>query len=144
MTAVRVRDCMTAKVLTLDAGKRMIVVQEMMGWAHIRHIPVIEQGRRVVGIVSHRDLLHAAMSSAAVAPTVERKRYLGTIPLASVMRRDVQTIHPDASIQEAAVLMRDGKIGCLPVVADGKLVGIISEYDLLGVVAALPAEVTLR
>lgn len=134
----RVRDCMTKNVLTLDAGKRLIVVQEMMSWAHIRHIPVIEKGRRVVGIVSHRDLLHAAMSSAAVAPTVERRHYLGTIPLATVMRTDVQTIGPDASIQEAAVKMRESKIGCLPVVDGGKLVGIISEYDLLGVVAGMP------
>jgi len=137
MTA-RVRDHMTTKVLTLDAGKRLIVVQEMMGWAHIRHIPVIEKGRRVVGIVSHRDLLHAAMSSTAVAATVERRQYLGMIPLANVMRTDVQTIGPDASIQEAALRMREGKIGCLPVVENDKLIGIISEYDLLGIVAALP------
>jgi CBS domain-containing membrane protein len=135
---VRVRDCMTAKVLTLLVDKKLIVVQEMMGFAHIRHIPVVDKGRRVVGIVSHRDLMHAALSSVAAAPAAERRQYLATVSIASVMLTDVQTIGPDAPIQEAAERMRATKIGCLPVVEDGVLVGIISEYDLLGIVAAMP------
>ncbi|HEY6854476.1 MAG TPA: CBS domain-containing protein [Gemmatimonadales bacterium] len=135
---MRVRDCMTARVVTLEIDKKLIVVQETMGFAHIRHIPVVDKGRRVVGVISHRDLLHAAISSVAAALPIERRQHLWAIPIADVMRTDVQTIGPDASIQEAAVKMRAGKIGCLPVVEGGKLVGIISEYDLLGFVAGMP------
>ncbi len=134
-----VRDLMTTKVLTLQDDNKMIVVQEIMGWAHIRHIPVLDRHRHVVGIVSHRDLLHAAISSVAAATPIERRQHLWAIRLSDVMHPDVQTIAPDATIQEAAARMRAGKIGCLPVVERGELVGIISEYDLLGTVVALPA-----
>jgi CBS domain-containing membrane protein len=137
--SARVRDLMTTKVLTLQNDNKMIVVQQVMGWAHIRHIPVLDAQRHVVGIVSHRDLLHAAVSSVAAATPIERRQHLWAIRLADVMQTDVRTIAPDATIQAAAALMRDGKIGCLPVVEGGQLVGIISEYDLLGVVVALPA-----
>jgi CBS domain-containing membrane protein len=139
MSSARVRDLMTTKVLTLQNDNKMIVVQQVMGWAHIRHIPVLDAQRHVVGIVSHRDLLHAAVSSVAAATPIERRQHLWAIRLADVMQTDVRTIAPDATIQEAAALMRAGKIGCLPVVEGGQLVGIISEYDLLGVVVALPA-----
>jgi CBS domain-containing protein len=134
-----VRDLMTTKVLTLQDDNKMIVVQEIMGWAHVRHIPVVDREHRVVGIVSHRDLLHAAISSVAAATPIERRQHLWAIRLSAVMQTQVQTIAPDATIQEAAARMRAGKIGCLPVVEMGELVGIISEYDLLGVVVALPA-----
>jgi CBS domain-containing membrane protein len=135
---VRVRDCMTAKVLTLEIDKKLIVVQETMGFAHIRHIPVVDKNHRVVGIISHRDLLHAAISSVAAAAPIERRQHLWAIRIADVMRTDVQTIGPDATVQEAATKMRATKIGCLPVVDGGKLVGIVSEYDLLGIVAGMP------
>jgi len=129
-----VRDCMTTKVFTLRFDKKLIVVQEMMGWARIRHIPVVNASGGVVGIVSHRDLLHAAISAVADVNKMDRDQHLATIPIVKVMKTDVQTIGPDASLQEAAARMREHKIGCLPVVEDDKLVGIISEYDLLGVV----------
>lgn len=141
--AVYVRDCMTTKVLTLESDKKLVVVQEMMGFAHIRHIPVVDKNKRLVGVISHRDLLHAAMSSVAAAAPIERRQHLWAIPLADVMRTDVQTIGPDATVQEAALRMRETKIGCLPVVDGGRVVGIISEYDLLGIVAALPEAVAV-
>ena len=134
-----VRELMTTKVLTLQDHNKMIVVQEVMGWAHIRHIPVLDAQHHVVGIVSHRDLLNAAISSVSEVTPIERRQHLWAIRLSAVMETEVQTIAPDATIQEAAARMRAGKIGCLPVVEAGRLVGIISEYDLLGVVVALPA-----
>jgi CBS-domain-containing membrane protein len=131
---MRVRDCMTAKVFTVRLDKKLIVVQEMMGWARIRHIPVVDGTGGVVGIISHRDLLHAAISAVAEASKVDRDQHLATIAITMVMKTGVQTIGPDATIQEAAKRMREKKIGCLPVVEGNKLVGIISEYDLLGFV----------
>ncbi|HYL21993.1 MAG TPA: CBS domain-containing protein [Gemmatimonadales bacterium] len=122
---------MTSRVFVLHLDKKLIAVQEIMRWAQIRHIPVVDRAGALVGVISHRDLLHAAVSAVANVSTPERNRHLATIPISSVMRTDVQTIAPDAPIQEAARRMRERKIGCLPVVEGGKLVGIISEYDLL-------------
>ena len=139
MSAPRVADLMTRKVFSLRLDKRMIVVQEMMKWARIRHIPVVDADQRVVGIISHRDLLHAALSSVAPAPAAERRQHLAEIPIEHVMQCAVQTIGPDDSVQQAARMMRTDKIGCLPVVQDGRLVGIITAYDLLGVAEGAPA-----
>src|ERR1700693_2580885 len=132
-----VRDYMTAKVFTIRNDKKLIAVQEIMHWAHIRHIPVVDMENRIVGLISHRDVLHAAVSSVLTVSTPERRHHLGTIEIEAVMKKPVQTISPDAAVQQAAKQMRESKIGCLPVVADGKLAGIISEYDLLGIVEQL-------
>ncbi len=131
---MRVKDYMTSKVFTIRHDKKLIAVQEIMTWARIRHVPVVDQENRVVGMISHRDLLHATISSVAAVSTVERTLHLGTIRIDDVMKAPVQTIDLDAPVQQAAKLMRASKIGCLPVIADGKLSGIISEYDLLGIV----------
>ena len=64
----------------------------------------------------------------------ERQQHEWTIPVSAVMRTRVQTMTPDAPVQEAAQRMRSAKIGCLPVVSEGRLVGIITEHDLLRLV----------
>jgi CBS domain-containing membrane protein len=132
-----VRDYMTSQVFTVRFDKKLIAVREIMNWAHVRHVPVVNAAGGLVGIISHRDLLHAAISSVAAAPEIERSRQLGSVPLVQVMKTDVQTIGPDESIRKAASLMRKSKIGCLPVVEDDRLVGIVTEYDLLGIVESL-------
>jgi CBS domain-containing membrane protein len=132
-----VRDHMTSQVFMIHHDKRLIAVQEIMKWAHIRHVPVVDREKRLVGIISHRDLLHAAISSMDPVSEPQRKLHLGTVALDQVMKAPVQTISPDAPVQEAAKRMREGKIGCLPVIAGGHVVGIISEYDVLGIVEAL-------
>ena len=133
-----VRDCMTQKVSTLGADKKLFIASQIMDWAHIRHVPVVDPTGRVVGMVSHRDLLRASISSVeSRVANVERNQHLTGISVQEVMRTNVKTISPDASVQEAARLMREHKIGCLPVVAEQRLVGIITEHDLLRVVEQL-------
>jgi CBS domain-containing protein len=132
-----VRDCMTVQVFTIRSDKKLVAVREIMNWAHVRHVPVVDGHGKLIGIVSHRDLLHAAISSAAEVSEVERTRHLWKVAIEPIMRTDVQTIGPDDPVSKAALLMRCSKIGCLPVVADGRLVGIITEYDLLGIVEKL-------
>jgi CBS domain-containing protein len=134
---MQVRDYMTRQVFTVRNDKKMITVREIMNWAHVRHVPVVDAGGGLVGIISHRDLLHAAISSAAAISEVERTRFLWSVSIEQIMRTDVQTIDAEASVQKAATLMRRSKIGCLPVLADGRLAGIVSEYDLLGIVEKL-------
>jgi len=132
-----VREYMTTKVFTVRFDKKLIAVREIMTWAHIRHVPVVNASGGLVGLISHRDLLHAAISSVTAAPEVERVRHLADVPIVQVMKTDVQTIGPEDSIRNAALLMRQAKIGCLPVVANGKLVGIITGFDLVGIVEKL-------
>jgi len=132
-----VRDHMTKKVFTIRTDKMLVAVREIMHWAHVRHVPVVDPRGMLVGIISHRDLLHAAISSAADVSEVERTRHLWKVSIEPIMKKEIQTIGPDDSVQKAALLMRRSKIGCLPVVVDDKMVGIITEYDLLGIVEKL-------
>ena len=132
-----VRDYMTPQVFTIRFDKKLIAVRELMTWAHVRHVPVVNASGGLVGIISHRDLLHAAISSVIATPEVERTRHLSAVPIVQVMKTEVQTVGPEDSVRNAALLMRKSKIGCLPVVSAGKLVGILSEYDLLGIVEKL-------
>lgn len=133
-----VSDYMTHKVFTLRIDKKLIVAKDIMDWAHVRHVPVVNAAGEVVGIVSHRDLLAASLVSVNTKISeIERKRHLWTIPIETVMHAPVATIGPGATIQEAARLLRSSKIGCLPVVETRKLVGIITEHDVLRVVEEL-------
>lgn len=136
---MRVCDYMTRQVFTIRFDKKLFAVQEIMKWGQVRHIPVVDQEQRLIGMVSHRDLLHASISMISTRlAELERQQHLWQIPVRKVMQTDVRTIAPDASIQKAARLMRTQKIGCLPVVSNGRLVGLISEYDLLQIVEELP------
>ncbi|MEP6847735.1 MAG: CBS domain-containing protein [Acidobacteriota bacterium] len=129
---MNVSDYMTVKVFTLVAGKKLFIALDIMNWAHVRHVPVVDRAGRVVGLISHRDVLRASISAlSTTVANLERDQHLWTIPIESVMSKDVQTIAPDADVRQAAKLMRESKIGCLPVVENEKLVGIITEYDLL-------------
>lgn len=132
-----VRDYMTTKVFTVRFDKKAIAVQEIMTWGRLRHVPVVDARDRLVGIISHRDLLHAAIASVADVPAAERRLHLAQVPIVKAMQPNVTVIGPDASVQEAARMPRQAKFGCLPVVQNDKLVGIITEHDLLGIVENL-------
>jgi CBS domain-containing membrane protein len=132
-----VRDHMSTKVFTVRFDKKAIAVQEIMTWGRLRHVPVVDAHHQLVGIISHRDLLHAAVASVADVPAAERRLHLAQVPIVKVMQSNVTVIAPDASVQDAARMLRQAKFGCLPVVQDGKLIGIITEHDLLGIVENL-------
>jgi len=133
---MRVRDHMTTKVFTIRMDKKLLAVDEIMGWAHVRHVPVVDAQGKLAGLLSQRDVLRSTLSDLASTP-VDRRNQLGHVSLADVMRREVLTVGPGESVQAAARLMRQHKYGCLPVVEDGRVVGIITEHDLLEVVERL-------
>lgn len=127
---IRVADIMTSPVVTLGADQSLSLAESFMTLARVRHIPVLD-GQRVIGLVSHRDLLAAgagALSPSGAAATL-------SVPVRRIMRTAVWTIEPAASANTAARLLRDHKIGCLPVVEDGTLVGILTASDLLAVLS---------
>ena len=135
MTRLRVRDLMTGGVYAVDANDHLATVSDLMDAHNIRHAPVVEEGR-LVGLISHRDLLrHSLKGQVGVPPEMERGVQL-TVTAGEVMTRDIVTASPDQDIREAARLMLEGKFGCLPVVEDTRLVGILTESDFVRFLAA--------
>ncbi len=96
----------------------------------VRRFPVVDKGDRLVGIVAERDLLYASPSPATALSIYEIHYLLAKLTVAEVMKRDLITITEDTPVEDAARIMTDRKIGSLPVVRDGLLVGIITETDL--------------
>jgi acetoin utilization protein AcuB len=123
---------MSKDVHTVSPEDCLVDAYELMKIHRIRHIPVVESGR-LVGIVSDRDVRHA-MPARPPEKDLSEFTYGKTLcrtPISMAMTPDPRTIDPEAPIREAAEVICCDKIGALPVVADGKLVGIISAEDLL-------------
>lgn len=118
-----VRDIMTTAVITVTAEQTLEEVCTIMHERNIRHLPVLARGR-LVGVITDRDV-HGATSSLCLAPAVP-KGLVG-----EVMATPARTAHPLDSVEDSARVMRTLKIGCLPVLDDDALVGIITGIDLL-------------
>ncbi len=121
-----VKDSMTREVVTLSPEDTAKVALALCRERRIRHLPVLEEGG-LVGIVSDRDLR-------AAAPPLgdpDRAAALAEIRIGEVMARQVVTVAPDDPIEQAANTMRERRIGCLPVVESGELVGILTASDVM-------------
>lgn len=131
-----VSDLMQREVVTLEAADSLDLAEDIMRLGRIRHMPVVAEGR-LVGILSQRDLFRAAVSSVLKLQRSAEREWLAKIPVRDVMTAEVVTIGPGASLAEAVQLMLERRIGCLPVVEDGRLVGLLSESDCLRHLARL-------
>jgi len=125
-----VSEIMTSEFATLESNDHLDLVDDVMKLGRIRHMPVLEEGK-LVGIVSERDLLAASLSKALDFEKSERRTFLKAVDVSEVMTGDVISAAPDTPVREAARLMVRQRIGCLPVVEDGRPVGLITETDLL-------------
>jgi acetoin utilization protein AcuB len=123
---LQVRDSMTRNVVVLSPETTAAEALALCRERRIRHLPVLEDGR-LVGIVSDRDLRSAtpALGDPGRAAALEKIR------VSDVMARDVTTAHPDDPIEVAANCMREARIGCLPVVEEDRLVGILTSSDVM-------------
>jgi CBS-domain-containing membrane protein len=126
----RVRDLMSPKVAILAADDTLGIADEVMCMGRIRHLPVVDMGR-VVGVVSQRDLFRSALGTALALGIRQPEELMRTLAVRDVMSTPAVTIGPGAPIQDAARTMAEKKIGCLPVVEDEGLVGILTETDIL-------------
>src|SRR4030066_1058824 len=99
----------------------------------VRHLPVVDKNNMLIGIVTDRDIREAAPSDATLLSVQELNYLLGKLKVSALMtpKEKLITINPDTLIEEAAKLMRDHKIGCLPVLEGKKLYGIFTETDAL-------------
>lgn len=116
----RVRDLMTRRLVSARDHDTLAFASQILLWRGIRHLPVLDAKDQLVGMLSDRDLLRYVVEGPA-----------GALPLRDVMSVSVETIDPDAGVAEASARLAVGRIDALPVVRDGKLLGIISTSDIL-------------
>jgi len=129
---------MVTEVVTLRDYDLAITAEQVMGLRRLRHLPVIDENRRLVGLVTHRDLLRMSISSMQGGAWMENERLMSTVRAKAIMHENVQTTSPDTDLIEATRIIRQHKYGCLPVVEeDGTLVGIITEADFVRLIEAL-------
>ncbi len=121
---------MKTNVVTIPADDSLWVVKEIMEFGATRHLPVVRLGE-LVGVVSQRDLLRASLSNVMGLPADEQKVFLEGVKISEVMSAPPISIDRDGTVQQAARTMAQKKIGCLPVLEDGKLVGLVTETDVL-------------
>ena len=124
-----IKERMSSPVITVEPNLPIMDALELMKSKGIRRTPVMKDGK-LIGIISDKDLLNAAPSDATSLSVWELNYLLGKISVAEIMTKDVFTVTEDTPIEEAAYLMAAKKIGGLPVMSDGHLVGLITETDL--------------
>jgi acetoin utilization protein AcuB len=120
---------MVHPVITVAPDLPIVDAMDLMRREKIRHAPVVKNGE-LVGIVAYEDLTHASPSQATTLSIWELNYLLSKITVGEVMTRNVLTVHDDTPIEEAARIMADNKIGGLPVLRNGHIVGIITETNL--------------
>lgn len=132
-----IKDRMTRPPITAPPEMPMQEALKLMRERRIRRLPVVDKKGKLIGIVSDRDLLHASPSDATSLSVWELNYLLSKVTLKDVMTKNVITVTPETPVQEAARIMAEKKIGGLPVVQAGKVVGIITETDLFRVLLEL-------
>ncbi|HMT06520.1 MAG TPA: CBS domain-containing protein [Pyrinomonadaceae bacterium] len=120
-----VEQFMAVDLFTVRSEDILDLAANLMHWRHVRHVPVEDDAGRLLGIVSHRDLIRLLASG-----KIDRAK---PIIVRDVMITEMITIEPETSTLEALRIMREHNIGCLPVVKDGFLVGLVTAYDFLTV-----------
>ncbi len=127
---MQIRKLMQTDVVTLQADEPIISAVEATATERIRHLPVL-QGKKLVGIISLSDIHHATPSPLVEGSGEHYHKLLHETPVSRIMRRAPITASPDASLADVVRLLIDHKIGAVPIVEGGKLVGIVSELDVL-------------
>lgn len=131
MSKLCVHDIMTREVFTLRETDTLKTARSMMSLARIRHIPIVNERMEFQGLVTHRDILTATISRFADIDRQTQDEIDSGIPIVEIMRTDVTSVSPDLPLRDAADILLAHKYGCLPVVEDSIMVGILTEADFL-------------
>lgn len=126
---LRVKDYMNSSVSTLTPEDRLLDADLLIRRAGVRHLPVVSDGR-LVGLLTERDVRRYAPSILHSTPEEYNEIFEQTL-VGTVMTKGVTTISPDAPLAEAAALLYNQRLGCLPVMNGETLVGIITRTDIL-------------
>jgi CBS domain-containing protein len=127
---LKVEHYMTTDLFTVQADDAVEMVANLMIWERIRHVPVEDGDHHLVGVLTHRAVLKFVMEGGS-----PRKTSVGEI-----MKRDVTTVTPETPTIDALRLMRRLRVGCLPVLLDGRLVGIVTDEDFMDLASKLLEE----
>jgi CBS domain-containing protein len=133
----RVRDIMTKDVVTLGHNDTLRTADDLMRLGRIRHLPVVDGDGLLAGIVTQRDLFHSGLLRALGYGAHAQRKALDSLAVKEAMRNDVITTSPDAPLAEAAKTMFERKVGCLVVLDDGKITGILTESDFVRAAAGI-------
>ena len=125
-----VRDVMQVRPVAVTVETRLPEVMRLLQPRGYRHLPVLEGGQ-LVGIISDRDVKQSVASAALASDGRERERLIGELTAGQIMTRRVVTVGPTCGVEEAARLMATGKFGALPVTDGDRLIGIVTETDVL-------------
>jgi acetoin utilization protein AcuB len=117
--------------VVVDEGDSMKRAMDLLKEHDIRHLPVLKDKEKLVGILSERDIKQASPSSATALEIREIFYLLDKVKVKQIMTRRPYTVSSTTPIEEAALIIREKKVGCLPVVDEGKLVGILTETDII-------------
>ena len=122
---------MSTDLFTVRPDDLIDLAASVMDWRHVRHVPVEDEAGHLVGLVTHRSLLR--MMSSGIAGRAVR----APVTVSEIMVKDPVSVSPSTASLEAMEIMRRNRIGCLPVIEAGQLVGIVTSYDFLEASAAL-------
>ena len=125
-----VRDFMTKDVTTLQDTDSLLDARMVFVRSSFRHLPVLN-GRKIVGIVTEHDIRQHSPSLLTGVDQEEYNRVLETTPITRAMTKEPVTVVPEQPVFEAAQLLYSRRFGCLPVVENGELVGIVTTSDML-------------
>jgi acetoin utilization protein AcuB len=148
---MQISDVMTRSVITAPPSMSLALAQCLLEDHRIRHLPVV-QGGQLVGLVSDRDIRQAWPSPLTTLPPAGRTYQLGALAIATCMTCEVVTVPPEADLVQGIRQLLAGPYGCLPVLAGGQLVGIVTAIDVLrgvlmdlgGVAACLPVRAHMQ
>jgi len=140
IVAEPVRRWMRAPVTTIGAERPVREAVALMRARAIRHLPVVDGRGRLIGIVTDRDLREVVFDAAVRGWLAEEAARLGELRVDEVMTWGVVTVTPATDLRAAAALMRERRLGALPVVEGARLVGMLTEHDLLAALLALMRE----
>ncbi len=124
-------DLMSRDVHTVKRNDRLLDADRLMKDEHIRHLLVLDEQNKLAGVVSQRDLFHSAVLKALGYGSHGMEKVLDMFPVKEAMRTEVVTATPDESARTAAARMLDQHVGCLPVLENGQLVGVLTETDFV-------------
>jgi acetoin utilization protein AcuB len=128
--AETVQKIMMGSPVTLTPDDTLDLANNVISLGRIRHIPVVEKGK-LVGLLSERDLIGAAANRIFGLNQKSKSALLKTESVKSIMKKRLVTVTPDTPIKDAARLMADKKIGCVPVITAGALVGLVTTTNVL-------------
>jgi CBS domain-containing membrane protein len=135
-----IKDIMTTEVFTLHATQTLALARFLMKLKHVRHVPIVEKDNCFVGLLTHRDLLAYTISLVADPDQNEQEEIDDYIHLGHVMKTNIVTVAPEMNLCEAIPILLENKYGCLPVISEEKLVGIVTEADFLKLTLTLLQE----